>query len=44
MGKPRRDRFQQHNARQRRLRALSYIGLVLLAVVTVAVVWMALNR
>jgi hypothetical protein len=44
MGNRNRDRFQQRNVRQRRLRVLSYVGLGLLALVTVAVVWMALTR
>jgi hypothetical protein len=38
------ERDQQRNVRQRRLQALSYAGLALLAVVTAAVVWMALTR
>lgn len=38
------ERDQQRNDRQRRLQVLSYAGLALLAVVTAAVVVMALTR
>lgn len=38
------ERDQQRNTRQRRLQALSYAGLAVLAVLTAAVVWMALTR
>lgn len=38
------ERHQQRNARQRRLQALSYARLALLAVMTAVVVSMALTR
>jgi hypothetical protein len=44
MGNPNLKRFQQRQVRQRRLKVLSYAGLVLLALVTAAVVWLALAR
>jgi hypothetical protein len=44
MGNSNLDRFQQRQARTRWLQALSYAGLGALAVVTAAVVWLALNH
>ena len=44
MGNRYMERDQQRNAWQRRLQALSYAGLALLAVVTAAVVLMSLTR
>jgi hypothetical protein len=44
MGKPNLKRFQQRQVRQRRLKVLSYVGVVLLALATAAVVWLALTR
>jgi hypothetical protein len=44
MGNSNIDRFQQRQARKRRLQAVSYAGLGTLAAVTAAVVWLALTR
>lgn len=44
MGNRYMERDQQRNARQRRVQALAYAGLALLAVLTAAVVWIALTR